>query len=308
MRFPSLVTFAVLLLIVLSFPVGIVSCRPIEQPVAGAPNITIEIHQDIVEVDVEPGSDGKARFSGTVYCDMPPSTPPGQYCVVQLSADAGGWPCSNPEALVFDRTKTEEDFALTVQVPIETSQRTEGQLSVSGRWSYSPGAMGGTVPAATSIIRILMYSSLQVSAGTGNNTVPVGKWGELPVLITNGGNANDNIDLWLSDVPDGVDAYLTSDNIMVPEKQTQTVILKVKQSSGSPRTHRIVVHAKGGANGTNSESQRSIVFDTTISARSFFTTPYIIVPLIILMAIGGIVTYRMIQKSRRKKFTAREMV
>jgi hypothetical protein len=279
----------------------------IEKPYAGSPNIRIDLDQEMVQVNVEPGNDGIGRFTGTVYCEMPASTPPGQYCYVQLTADAGGWPCSNPEVMTFDRNHEEEDFALSIQVPIETSQSTHGQLSVSGRWSYSPGALGGTIPPATAIIKVMPYSKPIVSTESRNNTIKVGKWGDIVIKVTNGGNANDEMQLEVSGIPDGVDAYFEDDSILVPEKQSNTAILRVKQSNGAPKTHQMVVIAKGRNNGTKNQDQQTVVFETGISAKSLITTPYIVIPFVIILIVGGVITFKVVRKKKKRKIMVKEI-
>lgn len=276
--------------------------RPLA-PLAGAPNIAIVLDQNEQSVSVEPGDDGILRFTGTVYCELPPSTPPGQYCIVQLQADAGGWPVSVPPALEFDRTHEEEDFQLDIQIPIETSQRTQGQLSVSGRWSYSPGMGGGTIPPVTAIITVESYSKPLLESDAKNNTFPVGKWVEIPIRVTNAGNANDNIEIEITNVPDGIEAYLLTDEVNVPEKQAKVIKMKIKQSTGSPKIHRITIGAKGTNGGRKDEDQHTVVIETTISARSFFTTPHFILPFILIVsaaAISGFIIYRKKRKIRVK--------
>lgn len=269
-------------------------------PSAGAPTIEIVIDQSRYQVDVEPGADGVLRVTGTIHCDLPPSTPPGQYCIVNLQADAGGWPVSVPPAFVFDRTHEEEDFSIEIQVPIETSQTTTGQLSVSGRWSYSPGVGGGTVPASTAIILVKPYSRLAFSFDKENNTASVGDWGELKITITNEGNAGDEVRLSIDDVPEGLDAYLEEEYLRIPEKQSKTTILNFKQSSGTPGTYQISISAEGLHNGSRSELQHSVVVQTKLSFKSMITTPFVIIPLVLVLIVAGIIAFRLIRKKMKR--------
>ncbi len=272
----------------------------IEKPLAGPPDIQIIINEEMVQVNVEPGNNGIARFTGTVHCEMPPSTPPGQICTVTFMVDAGGWACSSPDTMEFDRNNNQEDFTVSVQVPIETSRMTSSQLSISGRWRYSPGTLGGTTDPATAIIEVLPYSQVKVTTDPDNNTVSVGKWGEIELAITNEGNLNDDIELELENIPDGIEAYLEDDLISVPEKQTKIVILKIQQPNGAPKTSQLNVIATGSYNGTRSSDTQPVVFTTTISVRSVFTTLYIIIPAIILLLIIGLIVFRKIMKIRKE--------
>ncbi len=293
---PSLVSF---LLLTSFFLLTEVDGR-IEKPMAGPPDIQIIINEERVQVNVEPGNNGIVRFTGTVQCDMPPSTPPGQTCYVTLIADAGGWAFSLPDSMEFDWNHNQEDFTVSVQVPVETSSMVSGKLSISGKWRYSPGTLGGTADSSTAIIEILPYSQLQVSTDPDNNTVSVGGWGEIELSITNEGNVNDDIKLKLENIPDGIEAYLEDDLISVPEKQTKIVILKIQQPNGAPKTSQLNVIATGSYNGTRSSDTQPVVFTTTISVRSVFTTLYIIIPAIILLLIIGLIVLRKMMKRRKE--------
>ncbi|MFO8052314.1 MAG: choice-of-anchor T family protein [Thermoplasmatota archaeon] len=270
-----------------------------EAPLAGEPDIEIVLDQDMVEVDVEPGSDGIARFTGTVYCEMPPTTPPGRECVVNLQTDAGGWPVSLPPTMEFNRQHQQEDFTVTVQIPIDTSQSTTGQLAVSGRWIYTPGLGGGTVPVAESIIQPLPYSKVHLTYDKENNTASVGEWGEIEIGVVNEGNARDDIKLEIADLPDGLEAHLEKEILTVREKQTETTVLRFKQSSGSPGSHQIFISAEGQHNGTRSETEQPVVARTTASIRSVVTTPYIVIPIVLVLLIAGIMVVRIIRRKRK---------
>ncbi|MGA1821212.1 MAG: hypothetical protein ACMUIG_01640 [Thermoplasmatota archaeon] len=60
-----------------------------------------------------------------------------------LHPDAGGWPASSPPPLIFSKQVTEQDFSISVQVPIGTPSTEGGTLRVSGSFAYSPGSDGG---------------------------------------------------------------------------------------------------------------------------------------------------------------------
>ncbi len=301
MRKPFLMLCLAVILISL---LPIINGEAPQKPMAGDPNITIELDQPEQSVDVEPGDDGVLRFTGTIYCELPPTTPPGQYCVVQLQADAGGWPTSVPPAFTFDRTHEEEQFSLTIQVPIETSQRTQGQITVSGRWSYTPGAGGGTIPPVTGIITINGYSRPLLESNTKNNTFPVGKWVEVPIRVENDGNLNDNIELEITHVPEGLEAYLLTDEVMVPEKQAKVIMMKVRQSTGSPKVHKVEVSGKGMNGGRKDQDQHTVVLESRASARSIFTTPYIVIPFAIVLLAIGFIGFIIYKKKRSVKVEA----
>jgi hypothetical protein len=300
MRKPFLILCLTVILISL---LPIISGEAPQKPMAGEPNITIELDQPEQSVGVEPGDDGVLRFSGTVYCDLPPTTPPGQYCVVQLQADAEGWPVSVPPALTFDRTKEEEDFALDIQVPIETSQRNV-QLSISGRWRYSPGAGGGTLTPVIAIIIVEAYSRPILGSDDKNNTFPVGKWVEVPIRVTNDGNSNDNVQLEITNVPDGLEAYFPIEEANIQEGQSKVIKMKVRQSTGSPKSHRVEISATGINGGRKEVDTHTVNLETTTSAKSFFTNPYLLIPFVILLLVIGFTGFMLYKKKRKVKVEA----
>jgi len=196
----------------------------------GGPAITITIAQPKQTAYVAPGQDGIVTFTGTVEAQIP-WDPSFQYLVVQLSADAGGWPASNPPALIFSRQTKMRTFSLSVQVPIETSKKTQGQLSLSGRWSYSPGALGGTIPAATAIIVVEQY--YQFSVGCDKPYVQVNPGSSLGfrLRLINEGNANDRLRVEVKNLKELADRgwtiQLSQDKFAVPEKQEKVLTVSV---------------------------------------------------------------------------------
>lgn len=123
------------------------------------------------------------------------------------------------------------------------------------------------------------------------------------MTLTNAGNTDDEIKLGVLDVPGGVKSYFMDESIVVPEKHSTEVTLKFRQSYGAPRTHSITVTARGQFNSTKIEDQQTVVIETTISARSVFTTAYFIVPLILIIVAGTAITVVLVRKRRKNKVT-----
>ncbi len=221
------------------------SIIPCEAEAIGSPTITIELDDDKKGVSVSPGSTGVIRFQGTVTAEVP-LMPPGQYLIVTLQADAGGWPVSIPPSMSFTNNHTEERFEVTVQVPIETSRQTQGQLTISGRWRYSPGTLGGTIDPATAIIEIEQYYSYTVSpretvTKTGPDSVC-----EVEFEVHNKGNAADRISLEVTNKDDlegsGIFASVKTSDLSIPEKQSKFYpVAMVTSPSASPGKYRIEV-------------------------------------------------------------------
>lgn len=196
----------------------------------GRPAIRIELAQTKQTAYVAPGQDGVVTFTGTVTATIPVS-PQIQYLVVNLQAEAGGWPVSVPPSLTFNRAITQQGFAVSVQVPVETSQKTSGQLSISGRWSYSPGTRGGNVDPATAIIVIKQY--YQFSVGCDKPYVQVGPGSSLgfKIRLINEGNAADRLTIEVLNLDKlankGWTVQLSQDKFSVPEKQEKVLTVSV---------------------------------------------------------------------------------
>jgi hypothetical protein len=201
-----------------------------EAEAVGAPAIRIELAQTKQTAYVAPGQDGVVTFTGQVTATIPWS-PNIQYLVVTLSADAGGWPVSVPPSLTFNKAQRQQSFTLSVQVPVETSQKTQGQLSVSGKWRYSPGSLGGTVDPATAIIVIKQY--YQFSVGCEKPYVQVGPGSSLgfQIRLINEGNAADRLRVEVTNLDKlaemGWTIQLSQDKFSVPEKQEKVLTVSV---------------------------------------------------------------------------------
>ena len=196
----------------------------------GAPAVRIEIDQTKQTAYVAPGQDGVVTFTGTVTATIPWS-PNIQFLVVTLQADAGGWPVSIPPALTFNKATKQQGFKVSVQVPVETSQKTQGQLSVSGKWRYSPGTLGGTIDPATAIIVIKQY--YQFSVGCEKPYIQVGPGSSLgfKIRLINEGNAADQLRVEVLNLDrlasKGWTIQLSQDKFSVPEKQEKVLTVSV---------------------------------------------------------------------------------
>ncbi len=215
----------------------VIAYVPTDVEAVGNPTVTIELDANKKGVEVSPGSTGIVVFDGVVKAEVP-LLPPGQYLIVTLMADAGGWAVSTPPSMTFDNTHTEERFSLSVQVPVETSQKTQGQLSISGKWRYSPGTLGGTVDPVTAIIEIEQYYSYTVSPReviikTGTDSVS-----EVIFDILNKGNSADRISLDITNKEDlegsGIFPSEKVSDISVPEKQSKPYLIAVVTNTFTP--------------------------------------------------------------------------
>lgn len=199
-----------------------------EVEAVGSPAISISIAQPKVTAHVAPGQDGIVTFTGDVLAQIPWS-PSIQYCVVFLQADAGGWSVSTPAPLVFSKQTKSQSFSLTVQVPPTTSHLTQGQLSLSARWTYSPGALGGTVPPTTSIIVVDQYYQFSVACENPFLEIQPGSATGFKLKLINEGNAADKLRIEILNQADLSDAewtvQLSQNRFEVPEKSERQLTL-----------------------------------------------------------------------------------
>jgi hypothetical protein len=201
-----------------------------EADAVGAPAVRIELAQTKQIAYVAPGQDGVVTFTGTVTATIPWS-PNIQYLVVTLMADAGGCAVSVPPSLIFSKAQKQQSFTLSVQVPVETSQKTQGQLSVSGKWRYSPGSLGGSIDPATAIIVVKQY--YQFSIGCEKPYVQVGPGSSLgfQIRLINEGNSADRLRVEITNLDKLADMgwtiQLSQDKFSVPEKQEKVLTVSV---------------------------------------------------------------------------------
>lgn len=267
------------------------------------PEIRIEM-PTTASVDVSPGNDGIIDLAGRVYCEMPPGSPPNQYCLVSLTADAEGWPVSTTNSLTFSTQTTVQDIQVIVRAPPGTTAGNSYRLLVSGRWRYSPGTLGGSIEPSWTRITVNPYGLLIFSAERSKITAPVGSWGRVEIQLKNEGNTNDNVTI----------SYLCGSNIEIKlgiELATQVnedsfivFPVSVKQKSGRGQSNVISILAKGIHPGNRSSCEIILNLKTSTSPKGIITSPLIIgsISIIILILIPIIIAIiKLVRKKHRKK-------
>ena len=255
-------------------------------PSINDPDITIHLDQESVAVDVYPSGDGKAVFTGTVYCDWPPGSPPGHEAHVFLTTDAGGWAVSSPPEMVFDRNKEREDFRVQVQVPPEMSHMVQGTLNVGGRYRMLPGVGGGTLETVSGIIYINAFSKMEVGSEKGLVSAPVGEWAEFCIYLLNEGNSGDVVEITV-EYPDELDVDQNVQQVTIPEKQKREVTLKARQPSGMGAKHRITLDFKPSHEKSFGNRTFTIYLKTTLSLQGTVLTPLgITISAVIMIAVA----------------------
>ena len=201
-----------------------------EADAVGSAAITINLAQKKQTAYVAPGQEGIVTFTGEVTAQIPWS-PSIQYCIVSMEASAGGWVVSIPPPLIFSKQTRTQSFAMTVQVPPETSHFTQGQLEVSGRWTYSPGRLTGTISTTSAIIVVDQYYQFSVGCEKPYVEVAPGNSLGFRVRLINEGNANDKLRMEITNLKElsdeGWTVQLSQDKFQVPEKQERILTVSV---------------------------------------------------------------------------------
>mgnify|MGYP006293004425 FL=1 len=221
---------AIMVLLLGSLYLYIPSEEEKEVDAVGAAAITINLAQKKQTALVAPGQEGIVTFTGEVTAQIPWS-PSIQYCIVYMQANAGGWVVSLPPPLIFSKQTRTNNFAMTVQVPPETSYFTQGQLEVTATWRYSPGRLTGTVPPTSAIIKVNQYYQFSVGCEKPYVEVAPGNSLGFRVSLFNEGNGNDKLRMEITNLKDLADegwtVQLSQDKFQVPEKQERVLTVSV---------------------------------------------------------------------------------
>ena len=225
--------------IFLSFLMMTMPCLMLLIPAAdamGSPAVSIIMDSSSETVNVSPGTSGIVEFTGVVTAEAP-AMPPGQVLVVTLQAEAGGWAVSAPPSMEFTNEITKQNFSVSVQVPAETSTKTQGQLTIGGKWRYSPGTMGGTIDPTTAIIKIEQYYQYAISPSSSLDTIELEDVVDINFITVNQGNGADMIAMEILDKEEledhGIIAREKIDEMVIPEKQTRQYPVVIMLSSSS---------------------------------------------------------------------------
>lgn len=196
----------------------------------GTPAIKIDLASYKATALVAPGQDGIVQFSGTVSAQIPVD-PNFQFLMVYLTADAGGWPASTSGALTFSKQVKVQNFQVVVRVPPETSVTAQGTLTISGRWSYSPGALGGNVQPITAIIVVDQFYQFSVGCDKPYVQVSPGASYGFKIRLTNEGNFNDKLKVDILNLDKltgkGWTVQLSRDKFELMENTEQVLVVSV---------------------------------------------------------------------------------
>ncbi len=242
----------------------------------GEPEITIALAQAKQTAYVAPGQDGIVTFTGTVFAQIPWS-PNIQYLVVDLYADAGGWPTSVPPSLTFSRAQKQQSFTLSVQVPTGTSSQSDQTVKVGGYWHYEPGMDGGEVEPTSALIFVKQYYGLDLSSESPFLEALVEETVETTVFVENEGNGDDEIQLDIANKQDlldaGIQALFTDERVDVGYNETAEVGLFIKVDRyAAHRSYEIEIEgwsAQAEALGEISQVETLTIFLDVVTQKSY---------------------------------------
>ena len=131
LTFPSLsIALSLLLLCISIVP---------EQASAMQPTVTLLLDNDTVYVDVNPGNDAKAVFTGTIVCEDD-GGPDVQTVEGQLTASSHCPTSITPQTFIFEPgEKKTFDFKVTVRVPNFTPTSVTYSVEIYGKYTVEPG-------------------------------------------------------------------------------------------------------------------------------------------------------------------------
>ncbi len=193
------------------------------------PYFSIQLDHDKYYTDVHPGSDGIVKVTGNVTVSS--SWNDVQSYSVILVVDGGGWPTSAPERMTFSEEKTTIPFEASIQVPIETSSRITGQLTISGRWSPDSDGIGGIIENKTAAIFANKYYDLAVGLEERHANANIGDTHGFKCRLINQGNGEDSVKVEIVNLIEltnmSWEVQLSQDKFQIPEKQERILHISV---------------------------------------------------------------------------------
>ncbi|MCU0799782.1 MAG: hypothetical protein MUC62_08960 [Candidatus Thermoplasmatota archaeon] len=214
-----------------------------------------------------------------IYCYIPPETPPGAKCEVDLTGTAEEFLVSPIDTMVFDYMIDTLQFTTEVTVPPDAPAGRNLAIIVSGTYKISPGQGEGEVTPLVAEMTIPYYGCIQLSAETPDQNPPVGNWVETEITIHNMANAEDAVTLDVFKGDPNVEVRFSDDIIKVNGGASTRVSFAMRQKDGLPETNHITIRARSSHQGLNATRYCEISFETKVSHKSFLAGP--------LLYIGG---------------------
>lgn len=271
---------------------------------AGEPEITLTIDQESVKANVDPNSDGVVTLTGEVTCEMPSYIPNNVYCVVELRADAGGWPVSVPPELTFSQSISVNNFAISAVVPLESPTTESRDVFLSGTWYYSPGNQGGSVNSDSAYIEIQPYSYLEVQNTEVNISLDGGSSRSVQVSVTNSGNSNADIMVGATADDPSIEVEIEETQYTISPNQKAEVELKIKDTKNENGLYQVTFWVESVDYSNQGRVTRNFRVQVKEDRFSIDDIPFLIpgaVLIVVAIAIGAGFMFLRKRRSRKRE-------
>ncbi|MCU0799505.1 MAG: hypothetical protein MUC62_07525 [Candidatus Thermoplasmatota archaeon] len=194
---PSISGMVPLVLLLLFGGLCLAAFLPDGAEAVGEMSVTAFFDRNSVDAHVDPERGGFVTFTGYVV-PLFPFEVDGQYAIIRLTAEAGGWETTDIPVLTATKVTNELMFSVSVLVPPET--RASGgditqTLTVSGTWSYEPESRSGQVEPVEGFIVIRQYYMYRLSLDRSYVQVSPGTEFDIEIRIENQGNGDDEVEI-----------------------------------------------------------------------------------------------------------------
>ena len=242
-----------------------------EDVCAPAPDVTISLDDEEIEVDVGPGSDGVARFTGKVECNNHL-----QMVVVTLEGEAEFPSTITPSTIYLEPGETEEKFSAEVKVPNFLSSKNPIPLIISGSAGTIASPVSYSLEPVTGIIKIKPYLILGFLAVESEMSGEPGDSIDFELVVVNNGNYDEGFTIGLSEMnePDVMkwDVTFSEDSFIIMEGKDKNISAHVKIPNGaSAGEYEVILTTTSTARGGNVETvERELTLFIGVKSSDFF--------------------------------------
>jgi hypothetical protein len=196
---------------------------------------------DLVEVDVSPGSDGTAAIKGVVTCQTANPAP----CIVNLSptSSVGSATIDKPSIVFQGGGIQSREFEVVIVVPLFSDASESESCTVRGTWQQ--GGTSGQVESVTTQIIILPFYRMTIFSEQPVQEVRSGEGKKFGMRIQNAGNCDDTYTLRIVNLEELEAKGIKIDcinEISLQTLQPHIFDIDVQTSSDTPtQSHRILL-------------------------------------------------------------------
>lgn len=286
-------------------PIGIATINDVKNAPSGSPKpdvhdpeIHVELDQERIEISVQPGSNMRGRFTGTVNIQWPIGSA-AQRMTVELIPKAEGLFCTRPPKSIINRGTTSIEFQVFIEAPQQFPHGFVG-FGMKAWWRLEPGGNSGESENATAEIYINPYIEVVMQAEENSKNGRVGEWTDFRITLINNGNARDNIDLTIqADSNLEIRGPGRISNIGMEENQTFN--LRVKQGSGAGKSYAIEVSAdpENYPNFNNASLELFLETEKPMLSLTRISSPTVLIPLSVILSLIIVAVVFLLRRSKK---------